>query len=206
MAQTYIGAPVRRREDVRFLTGKAVRRRHQAPVHAPRRHPAQHAGACQDHGHRCLASARHTGRGSCFQLSRYCTLCQTHSHPALPPGRSGAFYSTRSPMKVRYVGEPVAVAVASSRYVAEDALDAIAVRYEALPWYVCRTPGAMTSCYTRSRARIWRRSTPSTSVISTRPGRPPTTLAQPPLPCTGTRGIHWKHVVWLPAIMPTVAN
>ena len=30
--------------------------------------------------------------------------------------------------RVRYVGEPVAVVVASSRYVAEDALDAIEVR------------------------------------------------------------------------------
>ena len=35
--------------------------------------------------------------------------------------------------KVRYVGEPVAVVVASSRYVAEDACDAIEVRYEPLP-------------------------------------------------------------------------
>jgi carbon-monoxide dehydrogenase large subunit len=35
--------------------------------------------------------------------------------------------------KVRYVGEPVAVVVAESRYAAEDALDRIAVRYETLP-------------------------------------------------------------------------
>ena len=39
------------------------------------------------------------------------------------------------------MGEPVAVAVASSRYVAEDALDAIEVRYEALP-AVVRMPDA----------------------------------------------------------------
>lgn len=35
--------------------------------------------------------------------------------------------------RVRYVGEPVAVVVASSRYVAEDALDLIEVDYETLP-------------------------------------------------------------------------
>jgi 2-furoyl-CoA dehydrogenase large subunit len=35
--------------------------------------------------------------------------------------------------RVRYVGEPVAVAVANDRYVAEDALDLIDVEYEAMP-------------------------------------------------------------------------
>ena len=35
--------------------------------------------------------------------------------------------------RVRYVGEPVAVAVASSRHIAEDALEAIAVDYRSLP-------------------------------------------------------------------------
>ena len=35
--------------------------------------------------------------------------------------------------RVRYVGEPVAIAVAVDRYVAEDALDAIEVRYAPLP-------------------------------------------------------------------------
>jgi 2-furoyl-CoA dehydrogenase large subunit len=35
--------------------------------------------------------------------------------------------------RVRYVGEPVAIAIASNRYLAEDALDLIDVRYEPLP-------------------------------------------------------------------------
>ena len=35
--------------------------------------------------------------------------------------------------RVRYVGEPVAVVVASDRYRAEDALDLIEVRYRPLP-------------------------------------------------------------------------
>jgi len=35
--------------------------------------------------------------------------------------------------RVRYVGEPVAVVVASDRYLAEDAVDLLEVNYEALP-------------------------------------------------------------------------
>ncbi|MGH8849060.1 MAG: xanthine dehydrogenase family protein molybdopterin-binding subunit, partial [Polaromonas sp.] len=35
--------------------------------------------------------------------------------------------------RVRYAGEPVAVVIAESRYLAEDALDAIRVNYRALP-------------------------------------------------------------------------
>src|SRR5262249_9182644 len=42
--------------------------------------------------------------------------------------------------RVRYVGEPVAVVVASDRYVAEDALELIDVHYEPLPAVV--TPQA----------------------------------------------------------------
>ena len=35
--------------------------------------------------------------------------------------------------RVRYVGEPIAVVVATDRYIAEDALDLVAVRYTPLP-------------------------------------------------------------------------
>src|SRR5207247_11200642 len=35
--------------------------------------------------------------------------------------------------KVRYVGEPVAFVVATSRYLAEDALDVVGVDYQAVP-------------------------------------------------------------------------
>ena len=38
--------------------------------------------------------------------------------------------------KVRYVGEPVAIVVAEDRYLAEDALDGVAVDYEELPTVV----------------------------------------------------------------------
>ena len=49
--------------------------------------------------------------------------------------------------KVRYVGEPIAVVVAGSRYTAEDALDRIDVQYEPLPAVIdleaAVAPGAM---------------------------------------------------------------
>ena len=48
------------------------------------------------------------------------------------------------------------------------------------------------------------RSTPSASGISTQPGRLLPTPAKLPLRCTGTRGTHWKRVVWLPVTMPVV--
>ena len=60
---------------------------------------------------------------------------------AVPPLRLGADFPHVSPVeitplasdRVRYVGEPVAIVVASDRYVAEDAVDLIRVDYEPLP-------------------------------------------------------------------------
>ncbi len=52
--------------------------------------------------------------------------------------------------RVRHVGEPVAVAVAESRYIAEDAVDLVRVDYAScLPWSIPKrpfTPPAMPSC------------------------------------------------------------
>jgi carbon-monoxide dehydrogenase large subunit len=44
-----------------------------------------------------------------------------------------AFHTVLADGVVRYVGEPIAVIVADDRYIAEDALERIAVRYEPLP-------------------------------------------------------------------------
>jgi aerobic carbon-monoxide dehydrogenase large subunit len=55
--------------------------------------------------------------------------------PLSPPGQE--IYSTPRPLLardvVRYVGEPIAVALAASRYTAEDAAEAVFVEYEELP-------------------------------------------------------------------------
>jgi CO/xanthine dehydrogenase Mo-binding subunit len=56
--------------------------------------------------------------------------------PSVLPNPPGMMAITASPLAdaaVRYVGEPVAVVVAASPYLAEDAAEAIAVEYEPLP-------------------------------------------------------------------------
>ena len=58
-----------------------------------------------------------------------------HPRAARPPGPSNVA-CLQPPLardKVRYVGEPVAVVVAESRYLAEDALDLVDVDYDPLP-------------------------------------------------------------------------
>ena len=55
-----------------------------------------------------------------------------------PPPIEGTIFNQRTQVplargKVRHVGEPVAVVVAESRYIAEDALADIAVEYQPLP-------------------------------------------------------------------------
>ena len=71
--------------------------------------------------------------------------------------------------KVRYVGEGVAVVVADSRYLAEDALALIEVEYEPLPAGGGPGAGARRRCSPRAR-RHWAptapTSAPSTSVMS----------------------------------------
>jgi len=54
----------------------------------------------------------------------------TQPTPTVPPGWGGHCLATD---KARFVGEPVAAVAATSRYVAEDALELIVVDYEPLP-------------------------------------------------------------------------
>src|SRR5207244_10204361 len=49
------------------------------------------------------------------------------------PGFERSLQPLLAQKQVRYVGEPVALAIAESRYLAEDALDAIEIDYEDLP-------------------------------------------------------------------------
>ena len=94
MAQTYIGAPVRRREDVRFLTGKATfvdDIKLPYMLHAAILRSTQaHARIMAIDASRALAIP---GVVAVFTFQDIAPVCQTHSHPALPPGRSGAFFT-----------------------------------------------------------------------------------------------------------------
>jgi len=137
MAQTYIGSPVIRKEDLRFLTGTA---RYSDDVKLP--HMLHAAIFRSSHAHaRVLsidASAALELEGVAAVYT-YQDLVQTVKPRPIPMRRgaySGLDRFLQYPFageKVRYVGEPLAVVVAESRYLAEDALDAIEVAYDPLP-------------------------------------------------------------------------
>ena len=137
MAQTYIGSPVIRKEDLRFLTGTA---RYSDDVKLP--HMLHAAILRSPHAHaRVLsidASAALEMEGVAAVYT-YQDVVQTVDPRPIPMRRgaySGLDRFLQYPLageKVRYVGEPVAVVVAESRYLAEDALDAIEVAYDPLP-------------------------------------------------------------------------
>jgi carbon-monoxide dehydrogenase large subunit len=137
MAQTYIGAAIRRKEDRRFLTGtgqfvddvKLPHMLHAAVVRSPHAHA------------RILnidASAARLMQGVVAVLT-YQDIETTVEPRPIPlrarsyPGIERFLQYPLAHRKVRYVGEPVAVVIAETRYRAEDALDGVAVAYDPLP-------------------------------------------------------------------------
>ena len=135
MAQTYIGAPIKRREDIRFITGRGtyvddIKLPHM--VHAAiLRSPHAHA-----HIQRIDVSKAETMPGvvSVFTLKDIGELDATVPIRMYKiPGLEKYLQPALARDTVRYVGEPVAVAIADTRYLAEDALDAIEVEYDILP-------------------------------------------------------------------------
>ena len=135
MTQPYIGSPVRRREDVRFLTGQAsflddITR--PGMLHAAiLRSPHAHARVL---GIDASAALAIEGVEAVFTYDDIASLAK-----AIPvrvfelPGMDRFLQEPLASDTVRHAGEAVAVVVAESRYLAEDALDAIEVQYEALP-------------------------------------------------------------------------
>ena len=135
MTQTYIGAPIKRKEDVRFLTGQA---NYLDDITRP---GMLHAAVLRGpHGHaRVLsidtsAAVAMPGVAAVFTYDDIASLAKTIPVRVFElPGLDQYLQEPLASDKVRYVGEAVAVAVADSRYLAEDALDAIVVEYEPLP-------------------------------------------------------------------------
>lgn len=133
--QGYIGAPIKRREDFRFITGRGTfvddiklpNMLHAAVLRSPRAH----------------ARIRTIDASNALQLPGVVKIFtfEDLGELAVPvpirmyrlPGLERYLQPLLARGKVRYVGEPVALAVAESRYLAEDALDAIEVEYEDLP-------------------------------------------------------------------------
>src|SRR3989338_6833948 len=135
MTETYIGAPIRRREDLRFLKGMA---KFVDDVKVPQ---MLHAAILRSsHAHARIKSIKTTNSLAIPGVVDVITF-EDIAHLAKPipirafalPGLERYLQYPLAREKVRYVGEPIAVAVAETRYVAEDALDAVDVTYEVLP-------------------------------------------------------------------------
>lgn len=126
----YVGRPVRRKEDQRFITGRG---RFIDDINIPRmlfaaflRSPYAHARITSIDVSGALGDgvvAAFTGS----ELNRLCGGVHTDSSP-----RGRVVVKPLAEGKVRYVGEPVAVVLAEDYYTARDALDSINVEYERL--------------------------------------------------------------------------
>src|SRR5687767_7860442 len=139
MSTPWFGQRVRRNEDPRLLTGGALfvddvqlpGMLHAAFV----RSPIAHARIL---GIDTRTAKRKPGVAGVFtadDLGSYWQLGPLLVPP--PPIEGHIFHARTQPMlareKVRYVGEPIAVVVAESRYLAEDAAEEVFVDYDSLP-------------------------------------------------------------------------
>lgn len=139
MTTRFFGAPVRRNEDRKLLTGQAL---FIDDVELP---GMLHAAFLRSQ----VAHARIKSVDVSRALKRPGVVAAYTAHdlgaywqpgPLLvpPPPISGIVFNQRSQVplakdKIRHVGEPIVVVIAESRYVAEDALDDIDVDLEPLP-------------------------------------------------------------------------
>ena len=130
-AERWIGKPVKRVEDARLLTGRGTYIDDHPPVaglhHAAIvRSPHAHARIL---GYDLEAALAVDGVVGAITGEDVLRLTKPFSVGVAAPVR----YYCAATDKVRFVGEPVAVVVAKTRYVAEDAADRVRVRYEPLP-------------------------------------------------------------------------
>src|ERR1700751_463615 len=139
MTTRYFGAPIARNEDRRLLTGRAlfvndVERAgmlHVAFLRSPHAHAR--VGAID------LARVRERpGAVAAYAADDLGDYWRPGPLLVPPPPIEGTIFNQRTQVplargKIRQVGEPVAVVIAESRYIAEDALADIIVEYQPLP-------------------------------------------------------------------------
>jgi carbon-monoxide dehydrogenase large subunit len=129
----YIGASVRRKEDPRLLrgTGKYVGDIHRpGMVHAAiLRSTRAHARIVKIDAAPALALPGVIGVLTADDMTGVRTIPM---RTGVIPGLERSQQTPIATDKVRYVGDPVAVVVAQSRYIAEDALELIDVEYQPL--------------------------------------------------------------------------
>ncbi len=139
MSTRHFGAPVKRNEDARLLTGRA---QFIDDVSLP---GMLHAAFLRSpHAHARLGSidvAPALARGGVVAVYTAADLGDYwRPGPIIvpPPPVAGAVFNERTQVplvkdKARHVGEPVAMVVATSRYIAEDAVADVVVEWEPLP-------------------------------------------------------------------------
>ncbi|MCC6222976.1 MAG: xanthine dehydrogenase family protein molybdopterin-binding subunit [Thermoleophilia bacterium] len=134
----WVGKPVRRKEDPRLLTGRG---RYTADIEIP---GTKHVAFVRSvHAH-----ARIVGIDSSRALAlpgvvavltgaevraKTKPMLGTHYFPQVPGEAKFPEFWALASDKVNYVGEAVAAVLADSRYLAEDAAEAVEVEYELLP-------------------------------------------------------------------------
>src|SRR2546422_10710293 len=130
-ARSWIGQPVKRVEDARLLSGRGRFIDDHAPcpgVHhaAIVRSPHAHARIL---GYDVSAALAMEGVAGVITGEDVARLTKPFSLGVTAP----VLYYCTATDKARFVGEPVAVVVAKSRYLAEDAAELVRVSYEPLP-------------------------------------------------------------------------
>src|SRR2546426_9385274 len=134
-----IGVSVKRKEDPRLLTGRG---KYAGDVRLP---GMLHAVVLRStHAHARLRGIDATGALAIPGVVAVITSLDVGGSHQIPmrriPVRLGQRATHPAPLqpplatdRVRYVGEPMALVVAESRYLAEDALEAIMIDYDPLP-------------------------------------------------------------------------
>jgi 2-furoyl-CoA dehydrogenase large subunit len=128
--ERWVGQPVARFEDDALLRGRGRFIDDFDPVPG-----AQHAAVLRSpHAHARIRRLDVTAAQAAEGVAGVLTGADVEamSKPFAAAYKSPVPYYAAAPEVVRYVGEPVAVVVASDRYVAEDALERIEVDYEPL--------------------------------------------------------------------------
>ena len=137
MTTGYIGAPIRRKEDRRFLTGRG---QFVDDVKLPN---ALHAAIVRSpHAHARIVSIDTTparempGVADVLTFEDIAAAVEPRPIPVRLRAYSDLLKFLQYPLahgKAHYVGDPVAVVLAESRYLAEDAAEAVEIEYEPLP-------------------------------------------------------------------------
>ncbi|MBP2303387.1 xanthine dehydrogenase family protein molybdopterin-binding subunit [Azospirillum picis] len=129
MSHTGIGARVRRKEDARHLIGRG---RFVGDIRMPGLRDVAFLRSTYAHA-RIVAITRPAGsEGSVYTVDDLAGLSPIVTRSTIPGYKESTHWPLASG-KVRFVGEPVVMAVAASRAEAEDLCDAVQVEFDPLP-------------------------------------------------------------------------